>query len=238
MCCIDRLSRQTLSFILNGRGAPGSAGYPQLRRRTTAGADRRGTAPCAAYSRPRRRAPRHRVLHRPYPEPSHPQRLRPGCGPKHSVKKGKTPVLTTEEARNLLDSIVTDTRTGRQAPGNTLPPQARILPPGLRHRPSSLSHRLMSQADVYHMIRRRATGISNRRSYSLDAVERIRIGPRRKFFHCCALRFSGGSLVTVPGIVQLLPPSRHRIDGPIAPRVVGTTNFRLFSDNGKSNLSI
>ena len=96
----------------------------------------------------------------------------------------------------------------------------------------------MSQADVYHMIRRRATGISNRRSYSLDAVERIRIGPRCKFFHCCALRFSGGSLVTVPGIVQLLPPSRHRIDGPIAPRVVGTTNFRLFSDNGKSNLSI
>lgn len=30
-------------------------------------------------------------------------------GPKHSVKKGKTPVLTVEEARTLLDSIPTET---------------------------------------------------------------------------------------------------------------------------------
>ena len=30
-------------------------------------------------------------------------------GPKHSVTKGKTPVLTAAEARDLLDSIVTDT---------------------------------------------------------------------------------------------------------------------------------
>ena len=33
-------------------------------------------------------------------------------GPKHSVRKGKTPVLTATEARDLLASIVTDTRTG------------------------------------------------------------------------------------------------------------------------------
>ena len=32
--------------------------------------------------------------------------------PKHSVKKGKTPVLTAAEARDLLDSIVTDTLPG------------------------------------------------------------------------------------------------------------------------------
>ena len=34
-------------------------------------------------------------------------------GPKHSVKKGKTPVLTAAEARAPLDSIVTDTLSGR-----------------------------------------------------------------------------------------------------------------------------
>ena len=33
-------------------------------------------------------------------------------GPKHSVKKGKTPVLTAAEVRDLLDSIVTDTLPG------------------------------------------------------------------------------------------------------------------------------
>ena len=33
-------------------------------------------------------------------------------GPEHSVRKGKTPVLTAGEARELLDSIVTDTLTG------------------------------------------------------------------------------------------------------------------------------
>ena len=33
-------------------------------------------------------------------------------GPRHSVKKGKTPVLTTAEALNLLDSIVPDTLPG------------------------------------------------------------------------------------------------------------------------------
>ncbi len=33
-------------------------------------------------------------------------------GPKHSVRKGKTPVLTAAEARELLDSIDTDTLTG------------------------------------------------------------------------------------------------------------------------------
>ncbi len=33
-------------------------------------------------------------------------------GPKHSVKRGKTPVLTAEEARQLLDSIDTDTLVG------------------------------------------------------------------------------------------------------------------------------
>src|SRR6202042_3825937 len=33
-------------------------------------------------------------------------------GPKYVVKKGKTPVLTAEEARALLDAIPTDTLTG------------------------------------------------------------------------------------------------------------------------------
>jgi integrase/recombinase XerD len=33
-------------------------------------------------------------------------------GPKHVVKRGKTPVLTAEEARALLDSISTDTLVG------------------------------------------------------------------------------------------------------------------------------
>ncbi len=33
-------------------------------------------------------------------------------GPKHSTKKGKTPVLAADEARTLLDSIDTDTLTG------------------------------------------------------------------------------------------------------------------------------
>lgn len=35
-------------------------------------------------------------------------------GPKHSVRKGKTPVLTAEEARTLLDSIDTSTPMGRR----------------------------------------------------------------------------------------------------------------------------
>jgi len=35
-------------------------------------------------------------------------------GPKHSVKKGKTPVLAADEARALLDSIDTSTATGRR----------------------------------------------------------------------------------------------------------------------------
>lgn len=35
-------------------------------------------------------------------------------GPKHSVKKGKTPVLTAEEARALLDSIDVSTPMGRR----------------------------------------------------------------------------------------------------------------------------
>lgn len=33
-------------------------------------------------------------------------------GPKHVIKRGKTPVLTTEEARELLDSIDTDSLAG------------------------------------------------------------------------------------------------------------------------------
>ena len=33
-------------------------------------------------------------------------------GPKHVVKRGKTPVLTADEARQLLDSIDTSTSTG------------------------------------------------------------------------------------------------------------------------------
>jgi site-specific recombinase XerC len=33
-------------------------------------------------------------------------------GPKHSIKRGKTPVLTADEARTLLDSIDTSTVVG------------------------------------------------------------------------------------------------------------------------------
>ena len=33
-------------------------------------------------------------------------------GPKHSLKKGKTPALTAEEARDLLDSIATRSPVG------------------------------------------------------------------------------------------------------------------------------
>jgi site-specific recombinase XerC len=39
--------------------------------------------------------------------PAHPVR-----GPKHSVKKGKTLVLNTDETRELLDAIETDTVMG------------------------------------------------------------------------------------------------------------------------------
>jgi site-specific recombinase XerD len=39
--------------------------------------------------------------------PAHPVR-----GPKHSVKKGKTPILNTDETRELLDAIETDTVMG------------------------------------------------------------------------------------------------------------------------------
>ena len=51
----------------------------QLRHRTAGGAERHHTAPGPAGARPRRRPARHRVLHRPYPEPAHPQGLRLGC---------------------------------------------------------------------------------------------------------------------------------------------------------------
>jgi integrase/recombinase XerD len=37
-------------------------------------------------------------------------------GPKHVVKKGKTPVLTADEARVLLDSIDTSTVMGLRGP--------------------------------------------------------------------------------------------------------------------------
>ena len=33
-------------------------------------------------------------------------------GPKHSLKKGKTPALTAEEARDLLDSLATRSPVG------------------------------------------------------------------------------------------------------------------------------
>jgi integrase/recombinase XerD len=36
----------------------------------------------------------------------------PVRGPKHSVKKGKTPVLNTDETRELLEAIETDTVMG------------------------------------------------------------------------------------------------------------------------------
>lgn len=48
------------------------------------------------------------VVHQVMPtNPAHPVR-----GPKHSTKKGKTPVLSADEARQLLDSIETDTLMG------------------------------------------------------------------------------------------------------------------------------
>jgi len=45
------------------------------------------------------------------------------CGPKHIVRKDKTPVMEPAEALALLDSIdVTPARERRQAPRNALPP--------------------------------------------------------------------------------------------------------------------
>jgi site-specific recombinase XerD len=51
-------------------------------------------------------------------------------GPKHVVKKGKTPVLTAEEARELLDSIVIARNTARRGQPESLEP----LLVGLRDR--------------------------------------------------------------------------------------------------------
>jgi site-specific recombinase XerC len=42
-------------------------------------------------------------------------------GPKHVVKKGKTPVLTAEEARELLNSIALTRNTGGGQPESTEP---------------------------------------------------------------------------------------------------------------------
>jgi site-specific recombinase XerD len=39
-------------------------------------------------------------------------------GPKYVVKRGKTPVLSPEQARKLLDSIKTDTGCGIKGPGD------------------------------------------------------------------------------------------------------------------------
>ena len=148
-------------------------------------------------------------------------------GPKHSVRKGKTPVLTATEARDLLASIVTNTRTGlrdralialmiytfarvgaalkmraedvfiqgrrtwvrlREKGGkhhdmpchhklesylqdfaaalpSPLPPDPKAwLFPTAQGPSGRLTHRPMAQADVYRMIRRRATdaGIETR----------------------------------------------------------------------------
>ena len=81
-CCFTPLNRYRASPFW----------YASSGDRTAAGADRHRTAPGAPGARSRRRAPRHRVLHRPYPEPAHPQSLRLGCsrlrrlvgGPPHS----------------------------------------------------------------------------------------------------------------------------------------------------------
>jgi hypothetical protein len=43
-------------------------------------------------------------------------------GPKHVVKKGKTPVLTAEEARELLDSIPVLRNTVREGKPESLEP--------------------------------------------------------------------------------------------------------------------
>ena len=48
-------------------------------------------------------------------------------GPKHVVKVGKTPVLTSEQVRQLLDSIDTTTTVGLRDRASS--PQATLLPP-------------------------------------------------------------------------------------------------------------
>jgi integrase len=53
-------------------------------------------------------------------------------GPKHVVKKGKTPVLTAEEARELLDSIPLLRNTGRRRKGQVESPKPSVV--GLRDR--------------------------------------------------------------------------------------------------------
>jgi site-specific recombinase XerC len=44
----------------------------------------------------------------------HVMQTNPAHGPKHSRRRGKTPVLSPEEARQLLDSIPTDTLIGKR----------------------------------------------------------------------------------------------------------------------------
>ena len=51
-------------------------------------------------------------------------------GPKHSVKKGKTPVLTTAEALNLLDSIVPDHAPRAARPRPDRPDDLHLRPRG------------------------------------------------------------------------------------------------------------
>jgi site-specific recombinase XerD len=53
-------------------------------------------------------------------------------GPKHVVKKGKTSVLTADEARELLDSIPLVMNTGRRRKGQAESPQPSVV--GLRDR--------------------------------------------------------------------------------------------------------
>jgi integrase/recombinase XerD len=53
-------------------------------------------------------------------------------GPKHVVKKGKTSVLTADEARELLDSIPLVMNTGRRRKGQAQSPQPSVV--GLRDR--------------------------------------------------------------------------------------------------------
>jgi site-specific recombinase XerD len=68
-------------------------------------------------------------------------------GPRHVVRKGKTPVLGPEETRMLLDRIPDDTMAGRRDRaliGLMVYTFARIEPPRDCRRPFGLSHAAMS----------------------------------------------------------------------------------------------
>jgi site-specific recombinase XerD len=105
----------------------------------------------------------------------------PVRGPKYSAKKGKTSVLSAEEARKLLDSIDTAV-DGAGLSGH----RKSLLFPTALGRTGKLSDRRMTQPDAYRMIGRRArdagiaTKIGNHSFRATGITEYLRNGGRRE----------------------------------------------------------